>query len=535
MSTHALHFGSSTDSVAITPQNALLGAQMFGLHFMMKFDTGSTTLSPGTFKAILSQGDGAFIWLVYTNTSGPGGIFGTGSGNWLAFGVMNDVGGYQAWQTVSDPFSGFANDGLWHSLEIDANVNTLVQGAILSIDANAYGQGGGVWSRIEAGSVVTSPYDVSSPLVLGASSTWDALTGVAIADFGLWLRSDGAGTFGSTIFNYSGTYNDITNLSNGYPAEVIQTAANKDCLAWTGSSPVTGFRSFLTGTITGTTDVTGPTLNPTYGASAAFLFADAHSPGLDKLTITAGAGWAASSDVTFTPTLPGGYSLSPSTIVIPTSGGSASANMIIPSGVSPGDVPFDITNDGSVVPISAKLTIINPTVQVLDATLAPHGSVMKFHIGTVGPSPVRQPITAIDFTGCTCVINPGGSQVVVPMDDWIGAFTGSNGETYCWTCGQQNNQRIGVSDTDAGASFGGAGASWSTWTAQTQLYFVFTSTVDSNGSAGTLKYSNDATATATYTIPGLIVGRTYDLYCPWHDIYGALPSAGTDGCALQPD
>ena len=534
MTTHALHFGSATDSVAITPQSTLLDAQMIGIHAMLKFDSGSTTLSPGTFATILYQGDGTFtggscIWLVYTNTGGPGGIFGTGSGNWLAFGVMNEGGSYQAWQTLSDPFHSFDGDGDWHSLEIDCDVNTNFRSAILTIDANAYGVGGGVWTKINDNAIVSQPYNVSSPLVLGASSTSNALVGLSLADFGLWIRDDGAGTFGGTIFNYSGTFNDITNLSNGYPAEVIQTAANKDCLAWTGSSPVTGFRSFLTGTITGASDVTGPTLNPTYGASASFAHsALAHSPGLGKLTITANVGtWAAGSNVTFTPSLTSGYSLSPSTIVIPPSGGSASANLTIPSGVSPGDVFFNITNDGLVVPISAKITIGNPTVQVLDATLAPHGSVLKFHIETIATPPVLQPITAIDFTGCTCVINPGGGQVVVPMDDWIGAFTGVNGETYCWTSGQENNQRIGVADGETGSSYGGAGASWSSTTTQTALYLNFSTALQvvngilfPNGSSGTLNFSSSPTATITYDLPAqLIPGRTYDLYVPWHDIY----------------
>ena len=193
------------------------------------------------------------------------------------------------------------------------------------------------------------------------------MVGLSMSDIGLW-RSDTWVSARNTFFTYTGTYNDIVNFGpvgmtdSGYAAEqVIEPQYHADVeptgvLPITGASPEGDVFGNLTGTITGTSVVAGPTLFQPFATKASFNNANtSHSPGAIRLTLSWQSGNAPGSPVAFTPSVPGvGYSWSPSTITLtgsPTTGNTetGSAVLSVPGGMTSGTpIEIDVTNTGGV-------------------------------------------------------------------------------------------------------------------------------------------------------------------------------------------
>jgi hypothetical protein len=530
---YGLKITSTTDQLVITPNPLTGGIESFALAGLLQFDTGSLSLGSG-FAVLFSQvGSGTpnnVVALILSSAANPLTFPSAPASNFLVLYLGNGHGQFQEWVLQLDPFSGFDGDGLRHPFMLEWSALTggssILRVGTLGGSMTTYNSS--QWLQTANGNFATNPLATSSAnLTLGTNDVaWNALVGLTYADFAIYHKP----VYGSGYFTDSGTFNDVSNFAAGIPAEVIEASASVDVFPFDNASPTIGFRSVLTGTITGTSRVAGPTLGPTYAASASFSHnATAHDAGSSVLTITAGAGWAPGSPVTFTPSVPGaGYSWSPTTIVLGTgAGASGTARLTIPLGVTiPSTVQVDITNNGGVAPFSQTLSLINPSAFLATANplggpgaaVMPNGNIvcLFFKDGSGNPTPV----TGADFTGATLTKN-GGSPIDLTGITVAYDGVGSRGDNFAWFFAGQPDQ-IQILD-DANATLAGSG--WTTASEQSSLNQNFNPAWFADDGAGSLQFSTDPAATATYAFTGLIPGAAYVVSRNSPDQYPGFPGA----------
>ena len=314
-----------------------------------------------------------------------------------------------------------AGDGKWHYLTLEwRQYNSTFSNtggySLLSIDGVTLSSAN--WLQTENQSI-NSLGTTTTPLVMGAATAypWPALKGLSVSDIGFWVNNAWVSAQ-HTFFTYTGTYNDIVNFGpvgmtdDGYPAEVIEPATQVDVLPITGASPELGYLSVLTGTITGTSVVSGPSLYPAFATTATLNNAStAHTPGAIRLTLAWQGGNAPGSPVTFTPSAPAGYSWSPSTITLtgsPTTGDTetGSAVLTVPSGQTLNSfVNIDVTNNGGIVPVSVTFEVILATAQVTSAWMTPNGNILWLRATDLSGNPSA--VTAADLSLTTIAKNGG--------------------------------------------------------------------------------------------------------------------------------
>lgn len=543
----ARKFVATSDKLVITPQNTLYGALGWAFHFAFKLDAGSlsTTLAAnGDFGMLLSQwtnlaGTDDTILLHYADQANPLIVISPpSSGNFLSLMVTNGQAGtayrYQQWVSQIDPFAGFEGDGNWHYFTLEwrqygPGFSGETGYSILSIDGTTLSTGN--WLQT-VGQNINGMGSSTAPLAIGQmdAGPWPAMVGMSMSDIGLW-RSDAQISSLNTFFTYSGTFNDIVNFgpvgmtNSGFPAQVIEPQLHADTeptgvFPITGASPELDVFGNLTGTITGTSVVAGPPLFPAFATSPTLNnHGTSHTPGSIRLTLGWQGGAAPASSVTFTPSTPGGYSWSPSTITLTSSGSSTgSAVLTVPSGQTLGStVHIDVTNNGDIVPVSVQFSVIQATAQVISAEMTPNGNVLWIRAGDL--SNVPSPVTTADLSLSTLVKN-GGSPIALTgipgifdsIDNWVWAFVG------------QPAADIRVSDQDAGCVKTGGGWAISNNTDQSALFQNYNPLWESqigtsNVGKGSISYSPTHTDSAVYTITDLVVGQTYNLYRNSPDVY----------------
>ena len=310
-----------------------------------------------------------------------------------------------------------------------------------------------------------------------------------------------------------------------------------DVLPITGASPELGYRSVLTGTVTGTTVVAGPTLGALYTNSGALDHsATAHTPGSIRLTLSGWTGGTPGSSVTFTATSTVGTV--GGTITLGTASSvTGYTDITVPSGLTNDTVgTVTVTNSAGVLPIQTTFTVLNPaTAQVAPNDplggpaygMCPTGNLAYVYFSDLSGNPT--PVTGVDLTGATVVKN-GGAPVDISGLQALYDGIGSTGDNYLALFLGQPQQIVIIDDLDAGCSLAGVGATWANSTAATAAYQNFVANPSGVNGQGTVSYSTGSAAAAVYSFTGLTAGATYVLSMNspgWYYVNGTAAPGGT--------
>ncbi len=503
MSTSARKFTSTSDAIAIASSTPFLGAYMVGQHYAFKLDGGSTSLGSGQYRLLASSGgSNGFFFSLYADKDAAS-SFGGGSAttNFFYIQFQNATGAFQEYRTKFDPFAGMSGDGLWHYLSVDWNGANAR--CTLSIDGVSYASND-VSPQFEARTLLpmASFISLSDGLFFGDGGG-HTMAGLALSDIGFWGQQTTIPAL--TIFDYSGSPNDLEAFAAGVPAQVIATSTRVDILPITGASPELGTFGVFTGTITGTSVVSGPPLGPPNAirATARYLGVG-HTPGSiivdffwqEDLPLSGGVA------LTCTPTV-GSMAVSPVTL---TDGATdtVSATLNIPAMATLGDYAIEVTNSDGIRAVTVPITVQDPFVVVSRAELAANGNLVAFFAEDLDGNPVT--ISAMSLLGGTVALNGGDPE---PTDGMIPAYDGAQGQLFGWTTLKTQNT---AQYRDDSQSTKPAGA-WHTTTAKSGSYWNFGLGVSGNGVQG---YSSDAGATSVDTFT-VTPGRLYGVYRPLND------------------